>query len=937
MLIFGAASVSAAPKQVIAYFGTEAGSGDLGGQFNSPGDIAVNSSGAGPADKGDIYVVDRSNNRIQRFAQDANGTPANSYDDTYPFISAWGAGVDSTIGGNNYEICTLAANCQAGIASGGNGTVAGDGAINFSGNTTGITVDQDSGNIYLSDRENQRVNVYTGDGTFLRSFGWDVVAPGSPGNLPNNEQQTVTLGANTTGGSYSLTLNETGVATGRSTSGSKVITDFTVTDGSFHVGDSLAGLGVNAATITAIDPAAHTITASKAPTFTGFNGHITASETATAIPSNASAAAVEASLESLPAVSSGDLPVTGAAGGPYTVTFQGPLADQDVAPMSADASGLSISSGEKTVAIATPVTGASYEVCVAANGDVCKAGSGGSEVGQTGGANGIAITPPDGNTATGTVFLADNRRVNTYSLDGSSPSSFGSEANFPSSSPTHIAVDSRGIVYAGETFKGAKIDRYDSQNANGGGVGFLAPISSPPLFGVDLAGIEVDPDSDGAGPDEDTLYALRQGGNPTVVANSVVQQFGPLNAPGLTAPPVAADEMHGALAEFNIIQGLGFDESNGRLFVDTTTQIGGPWVVGSEGPNGVYVLDKAGAPATASLESLSSITATSAVLDGKVNPNGPPDVSYRVEYSLDGTNWTVDPSSGAVLGSQESPQSVAATLDPPNGGLRPNTLYHVRLVATRPFNPPVISNELTFNTAMGPALVETTGSPVRTTATARLEGRLDPSGSPTSFHFEYGTDGSCDANPCTSTEPLPAGSGSTYELASQSISGLQANTTYHYRIVADNGNPGSPSFGEDMTLTTRSSGAPLSHGHLPGPPASDRAYEQVTLPETGGNPVNAGVAFSDNGDRAVYILSGGNPSSPVGGFRSQFFAERVETAAHTGAWESVAVMPPRDELSGSNFNEPSGPSDLSSFAVANFAVSATQRNVWRLSPTAPAQ
>ena len=140
-----------------------------------------------------------------------------------------------------------------------------------------------------------------------------------------------------------------------------------------------------------------------------------------------------------------------------------------------------------------------------------------------------------------------------------------------------------------------------------------------------------------------------------------------------------------------------------------------------------------------------------------------------------------------------------------------------------------------------------------------------------------------------------------------------------------------------MTVTTRATEAPLSHGQLPGPPGSDRAYEQVTLPDTGGNPVNAGVAFSDDGNRAIYITSGGNPSSPVGGFRSLFFAERAETTAHQGSWQSSAVMPPREELAGSNFNQPTGPDDLSSFTVTNFAVASTQRNLWRLSSSAPAQ
>jgi hypothetical protein len=271
----------------------------------------------------------------------------------------------------------------------------------------------------------------------------------------------------------------------------------------------------------------------------------------------------------------------------------------------------------------------------------------------------------------------------------------------------------------------------------------------------------------------------------------------------------------------------------------------------------------------------------------------------------------------------------------PAGGLSPNTIYRYRLSAANA-NGSLATSVATFTT-LGPPLAETTGAPVRSATTARLEGRVDPSGSPASFHFEYGEQGPCDSNPCSSTEAVSAGAGNVYELAATEISGLQPGATYHYRVVADNGNPGSPAFGQDMTVTTRATDAPLSHGHFPGPPGSDRAYEQVNLPDTGGNPVGEGDAFSDDGNRAVYITAGGNPSSPIGTVFSQFFAERVETAAHRGGWQSTAVMPPRDQLSGGLFLAPSGPSDLSSFAVLNGDAARLERSIWRLSPTTPPQ
>ncbi|HEX5761998.1 MAG TPA: hypothetical protein VFY04_02645, partial [Solirubrobacterales bacterium] len=107
-----------ADKGVYDTFGT---SGAQGGQFGNIGGgisgVAVNSTGAGAAGAGDVYVLDRGNNRIQHF--DADGA----------FIRAFGQDVITNTGappnsnGTGYEICdtttvpaNTAADCKAGIA-----------------------------------------------------------------------------------------------------------------------------------------------------------------------------------------------------------------------------------------------------------------------------------------------------------------------------------------------------------------------------------------------------------------------------------------------------------------------------------------------------------------------------------------------------------------------------------------------------------------------------------------------------------------------------------------------------------------------------------------------------------------------------------------------------------------------------------------------------
>ena len=56
-------------------------------------------------------------------------------------------------------------------------------------------------------------------------------------------------------------------------------------------------------------------------------------ETTNAIASDATAATLKADLEGLASIGAGNVDVSGAASGPFTVTFQGTFAKQDVPPM----------------------------------------------------------------------------------------------------------------------------------------------------------------------------------------------------------------------------------------------------------------------------------------------------------------------------------------------------------------------------------------------------------------------------------------------------------------------------------------------------------------------------------------------------------------------------------------------------------------------------
>jgi hypothetical protein len=80
--------------------------------------------------------------------------------------------------------------------------------------------------------------------------------------------------------------------------------------------------------------------------------------------------------------------------------------------------------------------------------------------------------------------------------------------------------------------------------------------------------------------------------------------------------------------------------------------------------------------------------------------------------------------------------------------------------------------------------VETNPATNITEAQATLNGVVNPQGANTKYYFEYGTTTSYGAK----TFEVGAGSGATNVEESQPLTGLAASTTYHFRIVATNGN-----------------------------------------------------------------------------------------------------------------------------------------------------
>jgi phosphodiesterase/alkaline phosphatase D-like protein len=218
----------------------------------------------------------------------------------------------------------------------------------------------------------------------------------------------------------------------------------------------------------------------------------------------------------------------------------------------------------------------------------------------------------------------------------------------------------------------------------------------------------------------------------------------------------------------------------------------------------------------------SSIKQTTATLNATVNPNGGEVSECVLEYGTSEAYEASMPCSPSP-GSESTPVAVSAA----TSGLSADTTYHFRVSATNEGGTSPGADH-TFKTASeAPTVVTGSASSVKQT-TATLNATVNPNGAEVSeCVLEYGTSESYEASaPCT---PSP-GSESTPVAVSAAISGLSADTTYHFRVSATN--EGGTSTGEDQTFETLSE-APTVTGVSPD--AGLRSHTPTTVTITGTN------------------------------------------------------------------------------------------------------
>jgi hypothetical protein len=230
--------------------------------------------------------------------------------------------------------------------------------------------------------------------------------------------------------------------------------------------------------------------------------------------------------------------------------------------------------------------------------------------------------------------------------------------------------------------------------------------------------------------------------------------------------------------------------------------------VGQNATGTTYGLDQqfstSAVPPTVITESASSITGTTATLNGTVNANN---ASTTVTFEYGTTisyGTTVTANESPVTGTSNTPVTYNLT------GLTPNQLYHFRVVGTSTGGTSY-GNDSTFTTPAIPPTAITDQATLVTNNSARMNGIINANNASTTVTFEWGLNTSYG-----STAPGIPGTvtGTTNTAVYADLSGLVVGTTYHYRVVGVNS--AGTTYGLDTNFTTGCP-SPAAAGPITGP------------------------------------------------------------------------------------------------------------------------
>ena len=281
---------------------------------------------------------------------------------------------------------------------------------------------------------------------------------------------------------------------------------------------------------------------------------------------------------------------------------------------------------------------------------------------------------------------------------------------------------------------------------------------------------------------------------------------------------------------------------------------------------------------------VSGITTESAHITATIDPQED-ETTWRVQSSTDPactSGFTDKPLQTIPAG---EPGSVAVESD--LEGLLPAQSYCVRIAATNSGGTTTSGTEEFTTEITPPSQVQTAFAAPRTDTGARLNGRVNPEGVALTYRFEYSTDGGETWIALPDKEDT---SGERVQIVvADELTGLDPDTTYRYRFLAENAAGEASPQGEEKTFTTRTT----AEATLP-----ERGIELVNNPDKGTQHVQTyyPLAMAPDGEKAVWTVIGGAPGG-VSGALSAFLAKRTPSG-----WRSrVLQPPPAQQVGGGDF------------------------------------
>jgi DNA-binding beta-propeller fold protein YncE len=376
---------------------------------------------------------------------------------------------------------------------------------------------------------------------------------------------------------------------------------------------------------------------------------------------------------------------------------------------------------------------------------------------------------------------------------------------------------------------------------------------------------------------------------------------------------VTADNASGQVYVSDTASGVvdAFDQSG--LYLRQITGAGEPRGLAVEQASGkLYVSDNSSAtvrvfeeaevqPPAVSIDPVTAFTATTAHFSGTVDPGTTqPDEASEYRFSC------VPQCPGLQEFHPLTGSGTDQLVEEDAGFLEPNTSYEVLLEArnaqTDAEGQPV-SDATSFGTATAPPTALTTTNSPDGSGGIEVRGSVNPQNSPLDdCHFEFGlTEAYGQSAPCEGELPQSGQGGEV----SVDLTGLQAGSTYHYKVVASSSaGPGESADG--TFVTSPPAGPPPPACPNPGAPGVSqlpdcRAWELVSPVEKNGGYVTPGTgsvhASVDGG--AVAFEANVAFADAVGTGAIATVAYRADRqSAH---WSVHAITPPQEPGWGSIF------------------------------------